>query len=137
MEEKGVFLGHCDFHGICFFSALSFSAPMLLVFRVLNGAGASMVFGTAIAILISEFPPSKRGRVIGINVGATILVCLWGRCLGFSYRVSGVEECVLHECALGLAVIYAVLANVKTEWAGAGRRGLISGSLIYEYHFLY
>jgi hypothetical protein len=36
-----------------------------------------------------------------------------------------VEECVLHEVPLGLAVIYAVLANVKTEWAGARRRGFI------------
>ena len=54
-RKKVFFWGIVISTASAFFSALSFSAPMLLVFRVLNGAGASMVFGTAIAVLISEF----------------------------------------------------------------------------------
>ena len=133
MEEKGVFLGIVISTASAFFSALSFSAPMLLVFRVLNGAGASMVFGTAIAILISEFPPSKRGRVIGINVGATYLGLSLGPVLGgFLTGYLGWRSVFYMNVPLGLAVIYAVLANVKTEWAGAREERFdLAGSLIY------
>lgn len=132
-RKKVFFWGIVISTASAFFSALSFSAPMLLVFRVLNGAGASMVFGTAIAILISEFPPSKRGKVIGINVGATYLGLSLGPVLGgFLTGYLGWRSVFYMNVPLGLVVIYAVLANVKTEWAYAREERFdLAGSLIY------
>ena len=47
---------------------LSPLASILITFRVLQGLGSSMVFGTGTAILIEAYPPEERGRVLGINV---------------------------------------------------------------------
>ncbi len=43
------------------------TAPALLAARVLQGLGGAMIFGTGVAILTSVFPPSERGRVLGLN----------------------------------------------------------------------
>ena len=39
-----------------FFSAISASAIMLISFRILQGIGSAMIFGTGVAILTSVFP---------------------------------------------------------------------------------
>ena len=51
-------------------SAMSTSAPMLILFRIFQGIGSAMVFATAMAILTSVFPPQERGKALGINVAA-------------------------------------------------------------------
>jgi len=43
---------------------------MLITFRVLQGLGSSMVFGTSMAMVTAAVPPEKRGRAIGIVVFA-------------------------------------------------------------------
>jgi MFS family permease len=50
--------------------AISPSAAFLISFRVFQGIGAAMIFGTSMAILTSVFPPNERGRALGINVAA-------------------------------------------------------------------
>lgn len=50
--------------------SISTSGLMLVFFRFLQGIGASMIAGTAIAILTSAFPPQERGKVLGINTSA-------------------------------------------------------------------
>ena len=44
-----------------FLCAISVSAIMLISFRILQGIGGSMIFGTGVAILTSVFPPQERG----------------------------------------------------------------------------
>ena len=56
-----------------FLSALSISAPQLIVFRIFQGAGSAMVFATGIAILTSVYPPEERGNVLGIVVAAVYI----------------------------------------------------------------
>ncbi|MEJ2038649.1 MAG: MFS transporter, partial [Desulfosarcinaceae bacterium] len=46
------------------------TAVVLIALRTFQGAGAAMTITTGTAILISVFPPSKRGRVMGIYVAA-------------------------------------------------------------------
>jgi EmrB/QacA subfamily drug resistance transporter len=53
--------------------ALSQSGLMVIVCRVVQGLGASMIFATGMAILISVYPPQERGKVLGINVAAVYL----------------------------------------------------------------
>ena len=38
-------------------SSASFSAPMLIFFRIIQGIGNAMVFATGMAILVSVYPP--------------------------------------------------------------------------------
>jgi len=58
--------------GLCnaFFSS---SFEHIVILQVISGIGASMIFGTNMAILTSAFPPEKRGKVMG---GLTSIVYL-------------------------------------------------------------
>lgn len=53
-----------------FLCALSPSPTILLVCRALQGTAGACIFGTATALLISAYPASQRGRVLGLNVAA-------------------------------------------------------------------
>ncbi|MBN2733803.1 MAG: MFS transporter [Methanomicrobiaceae archaeon] len=44
------------------------SIETLILFRVLQGIGGAMIFGTSVAIIASVFPANLRGRALGINV---------------------------------------------------------------------
>jgi EmrB/QacA subfamily drug resistance transporter len=50
--------------------AVSPSAMFLVSFRIVQGIGAAMIWGPAVAILTSAFPFAERGRAIGINTAA-------------------------------------------------------------------
>ena len=50
--------------------AISPSGGWLIFFRVLQGFGGSMIFGTSVAILTSVFPQQKRGRALGFSTAA-------------------------------------------------------------------
>ncbi|MBP7654021.1 MFS transporter [Candidatus Dependentiae bacterium] len=52
-----------------FFCGIANSIYFLLVYRLFQGIGAAMMFGTMSAILMSTFPAGERGKAIGINVG--------------------------------------------------------------------
>lgn len=51
--------------------ALSSSIYMLIAFRAIEGIGAAMVFGTAVAILTSAYPLKERGKALGIYMAVT------------------------------------------------------------------
>lgn len=74
--------------GILIFSICSggagfaWSIQVLLVIRMLQGIGASMIFSTNMAVLISAFPPEKRGKVIGFSVASTYIGLSAGPVLG-------------------------------------------------------
>lgn len=56
--------------GLCAFSG---SIQILLLFRILQGVGAAMIFSTNIATLISAFPAEARGKVLGYSVASTYI----------------------------------------------------------------
>ncbi len=47
--------------------ALSQSATQLILFRLLQGAGAALMMVNSPAIITEVFPPNERGRALGIN----------------------------------------------------------------------
>ena len=65
-----------------FLCAISTSTPMLILFRIFQGAASSMIFATGIAILTSVFPPQERGKALGINVAAVYIGLSLGPFLG-------------------------------------------------------
>ena len=52
---------------------LSASGLWLILFRLLQGVGSALIFGTGMAILTSAFPPHERGRILGYNVAVVYL----------------------------------------------------------------
>jgi EmrB/QacA subfamily drug resistance transporter len=47
----------------------SLAEPWIIVFRVLEGAGAALMFPAALAIVIAAFPVRERGKAMGIFFG--------------------------------------------------------------------
>ena len=114
-------------------TAISVSAPMLIIFRIFQGAGGAMVFATGIAILTSVYPPQERGKVLGIAVAAVYIGLSCGPFFGglltqhFSWR-----SIFLLYLPVGSFIILLIIFRLKGEWAGAeGEKFDLSGSLIY------
>lgn len=116
-----------------FFSGVSPSSSFLLFFRVLQGMGSAMIFGTAVAILTSVFPAEERGKVIGINVAAVYTGLSLGPFLGgFLTQNLGWRSIFLINVPFGLVVITLIVTKLKGEWTGApGEKFDVTGSVVY------
>ncbi len=60
-------LGFVVFTVGSFLCGLSQDATQLILFRLVQGAGAAMMVVNSVAILTEVFPPNERGRALGIN----------------------------------------------------------------------
>jgi MFS family permease len=111
---------------------------MLLILRFLQGIGGAMIFGTSTAILISVFPRSERGKVLGINVAAVYTGLSAGPLIGgILTQHLGWRSIFLLNALLGLAVLFCTLWKLKDEWAEArGERFDLAGSVIYSLSLL-
>jgi EmrB/QacA subfamily drug resistance transporter len=116
------------------FCAMSSSILTLLLFRVLQGIGNAMVFGTGIAVLVSVYPPQERGKVLGINVAAVYIGLSAGPFLGgiitqyFTWR-----SVFLSPVPVSLVILFLIFRRLKAEWADAkGEEFDLAGSLIYS-----
>lgn len=116
-------------------SAISTSAAMLISFRVLQGIGGAMIFGTGVAILTSVFPAEERGKALGINVASVYLGLSLGPFLGgLLTQHFGWRSIFLANLPLGVAIITALFWKLKGEWAEArGERFDLRGSVIYGF----
>jgi EmrB/QacA subfamily drug resistance transporter len=116
-----------------FFCAISPSVIVLIIFRILQGMGSAMIFGTALAIVTSVFPVGERGRALGINVAAVYLGLTLGPFLGgFLTQHLGWRSIFLINVPLGIIVIFFTVWKMKGEWADAkGESFDLRGSIIY------
>jgi len=117
-----------------FLCAISTSGTLLICFRVLQGIGSAMIFGTGIAILTSVFPPGERGKALGINVAAVYLGLSLGPFLGgLLTQHLGWRSVFLVNVPLGLTIIALVWWQLDGEWAEARGEGFdLVGSIIYS-----
>ncbi len=132
--RKKVFLWGVVIFG--FFSLLCGAAPsgtMLIAFRVLQGIGGAMLFGTGIAILTSVFPPHERGQALGINVAAVYLGLSLGPVAGgLLTQHLGWRSVFYINVPLCLFILAFTTANLKGEWAESqGEPFDWAGSAIY------
>ena len=66
-------------------SALCSIAPnglSLVLFRLVQGSGGALIFSNAAAILTDVFPPTERGRALGLNQVAGVIGSVLGLALG-------------------------------------------------------
>ncbi len=114
-------------------SAVSPSITVLIVFRIFQAIGSSMIFGTSLAIITSVFPPGERGKAMGITIAAvyTGLSCgpIGG---GFLTEYLGWRSIFYSIIPLGILIIYLVIRKLKGEWVEAkGEKIDWLGSIIY------
>jgi EmrB/QacA subfamily drug resistance transporter len=132
--RKKIFL-----YGIAIFAVASLvmtragSGNMLLAVRIIQGFGASMIFGTAVAILTSVFPPGERGKALGIYITAVYFGLSLGPFLGgILTQVLGWRSIFYVNVPIGIAAIVLILWKLRGEWAECvGEKFDLAGSAIY------
>jgi len=109
------------------------SATLLIFFRVLQGVGGAMIFGTGVAILTSVYPPGERGKALGINTASVYLGLSMGPFLGgVVTQYLGWRYVFFMNIPVCLFIIVLILTKLRGEWAGArGERMDLLGSGIY------
>ncbi|MCU7495626.1 MAG: MFS transporter [Ignavibacteria bacterium] len=131
-RKKLFMVGVIIYTAASLFCALSPTVLLLIAFRIIQGIGSALVFGTAVAILSSVYPPGERGRALGINVSVTYLGLSIGPFLGGVLTQNlGWRSLFYVNVPLGIIVIFLVLARLKGEWAEArGEKFDAGGSVI-------
>jgi EmrB/QacA subfamily drug resistance transporter len=113
--------------------ALSLSVTLLIAFRILQGVGAAMIFGTSVALITSVFPREERGRALGFNVAAVYLGLTLGPILGgVLTQHLGWRSIFLLNAPLGAMILIVALRKLTSDWRDAGdERFDLTGSVIY------
>lgn len=115
-------------------SALSPSAELLIVFRILQGIGGAMIFVTGLAIITSVYPPQQRGKAIGINIATVYIALSLGPVLGgIMTQYFGWRSLFYAMIPLGILILALTYWKLKDEWAECkGEKFDIRGSIIYS-----
>jgi EmrB/QacA subfamily drug resistance transporter len=132
--RKRIFtIGILTFTLASFSMVISQSAIVLVVFRIIQGIGAAMLFGTGAALLTSVFPAKERGKVLGIFVDSVYLGLSTGPFLGgFLTLHFGWRSIFLVNVPLGLMLVALASLKMKGEWAEAkGEPFDLTGSIVY------
>ncbi|MFH2011473.1 MAG: MFS transporter [Pseudomonadota bacterium] len=137
-RKKIYMIGVCIFSSASIFLALSISSTMLILFRVVQGLGASMAFATRLAILISVFPANERGRVLGINVAAVYVGLSSGPFLGgLITQHLGWRFIFWLNVPIGAMMLFLIFWLLKGEWAeDKGLKFDLTGSAILGFSLL-
>ncbi len=120
-------------------SAFAGSVFGLLAPRVLMGAGAAMTQATAMAIVVSAFPESERGKALGLQMSAVGSGAMVGPALGgLIVSLAGWRGVFVVTAALGVvalvAAYYILTPDSPTgdrrdrrgfDWAGAALSGVV------------
>jgi len=114
-------------------AVFSYSIKMLIFTRVLQGIGAAGFVTTGMAIITSIFPPSRRGRAIGIYVAAVYIGLSVGPFAGgFITRYLGWRSIFAVIVPFGAASVFLTFKYLIGEWADARGETLdIRGSVLY------
>lgn len=113
-------------------SAFATSALVLIVIRVLQGLGSSMIYGTGLAMLTAVFDKGERGRAIGINVASVYTGLTLGPVLGGVLTQNlGWRSIFIVLVPVGLLTMY-LTKKVRKDWIEAPRQSFdYIGSIIY------
>ena len=112
---------------------LASNIKLFIAYRVLQGIGSAMIFGTNMAILTSVYPPRERGKVLGINSASIYLGLSLGPVLGgFLNHRFGWQFIFYFSSLWAIAALLVIIFKLKGEWVGAkGQKYDSVGALLY------
>lgn len=109
-----------------FLCTMAPSVEYLIACRLIQGIGAAMIFGTAIAIITSVMPPELRGAALGINVAFVYSGLTLGPFIGgFITEFLGWRSIFYVNVILGAVVFFAGLKYLRFEEKKKNQRNLI------------
>ena len=114
-------------------AAFSTSGTTLIFWRIIQGMGSSMIFGTGVTIVASVYPASERGRALGIVLTSVYVGLSAGPFIGGVLTdYLGWRFLFFTNVAIGLIVLAVTLWKIKQEWAEAkGEKFDVIGSVLY------
>jgi EmrB/QacA subfamily drug resistance transporter len=134
LGRKRLFIwGNIIFTAGSLLAAVSWSGDAIIIARVIQGLGGSMVFATSIAIVSAVFSPGERGRAIGIvtatvYAGLSIGPFLGGILTGYF----GWQSIFLVNVPIGILVTIATFLFIRGEWADQDHQKFdSSGAVLY------
>lgn len=109
------------------------SSSFIILLRFVQGAGAALIFGTAVAILTTVTPPQQRGKAIGIYTTAVYTGLSAGPFLGgILTGYFGWQSIFLVNVPIGLFTIGLISWKLPGEWAECcGEPFDLFGSVLY------
>ena len=121
------------FEASCLAAVFSVSMEMLLAVRILQGIGASMIFSTNTAVLISAFPEKLRGKVLGYSLASTYVGLSAGPVVGgFLNHNLGWRSIFVFTGILGIGALIAAAAGLRAEKSPNGKKSMdIRGCGLY------
>ena len=132
--RRRIFLaGNFIFMVASLFLGFSSSHAMLIALRGVQGFGAAMIFGTAIAILSSVYETGQRGKALGLSVAAVYCGLSVGPFVGgVLTHHFGWRSIFFLNVPVGLIIIALTQWWLKGEWKGEGHGPFdVSGSILY------
>lgn len=114
-------------------AALAESMTVLLLFRVLQGVGAAMIFSTNMAVLISAFSPEKRGKVLGYSIASTYIGLSAGPVVGgFLNHYFGWRSIFILTFVISGVVCYTAMRKLPAGKVDHEKPGLdLVGNILY------
>jgi EmrB/QacA subfamily drug resistance transporter len=132
--RKKIYLAGCIIFTISgLMTALSYTMTILIISRVIQGIGASMIFGNTAAIISSAFPAGERGKALGMSIASTYFGLSLGPFIGgFMTQYLGWRSLFWFNVVVGILLVILTLWKLKADWVAAhGEKFDLTGSLIY------
>ncbi len=115
--------------GLC---SLALRGTMLVFFRLVQGVGAALIWANNAAILTDAFPPSERGRAIGVNLVAGISGSVIGLILGGVLTVAlGWQSIFLINIPIGAFATFWAYKKLKELGTVKHERIDLPGNLLF------
>ncbi len=93
------------------------SGNTLIIGRLFQGIGASMMFATNMAILTTVFPPNERGKALGINTAVVYISLSSGPFIGgILTHYLGWRSIFFVTGMVGVLVLIGLIVLIKDEW---------------------
>ncbi len=110
-------LGIILFTGGSILCGIALDTTMLLIFRIIQGVGASFIFSSSTALLVSVFPHSERGKVLGITTAAVYIGLSSGPFLGgmITHYINW-RGIFFINAFIGIVLIVTTAVYLKHEW---------------------
>jgi EmrB/QacA subfamily drug resistance transporter len=114
-------------------SALSSSATMLLISRIVQGIGGAMIVTTGLSLIPAVYPANERGVALGINITFVYLGSSVGPFAGgILTEHFGWRSIFLVAIILSVFAILLIFWKIKSEWCPSrGEKFDFGGSLFY------